>query len=239
MTAVKKPLVMTPALPVLSNLDLYGDDFNRSGGRSLLSLRWLTHHLETSDFFPARAPRSGASGSACSRRRSHQPGQLQDPELHRLLAVVPFGVPDAPPEPGAPVAASAGHRPRRSCRDLGGRHVELGRPAHVDPCHGALLRAPPGREDADPRHAAPQSEIGEMAIARGRALATELGLLERSVSFIDWVPYAERHRYLLERHRREPAPQRRRVGFAFRTRVLDYVWCGVPMVVTAGDELAA
>ena len=55
-----------------------------------------------------------------------------------------------------------------------------------------------------------------------------------------WVPYAERHRYLLES---DVGVSLHRSGveseFAFRTRVLDYLWCGVPMVVTAGDELAA
>jgi hypothetical protein len=63
--------------------------------------------------------------------------------------------------------------------------------------------------------------------------------LEQVVFFNDWVPYAERGAYLLEAD----------VGlslhldhletrFAFRTRLLDCIWAGLPMVVTGGDTLA-
>ncbi len=67
----------------------------------------------------------------------------------------------------------------------------------------------------------------------------ELGVLNRNVFFNDWVPYGERQNYLLEAD----------VGvslhldhvetrFSFRTRVLDYIWVGLPMVLSAGDALS-
>ena len=246
MTAVKKPLVVDLYDPfVLSNLDLYGERFNRSGGRSLLSLRWLEHHLANGDFFlcASERQRSFWLGMLAAAGRINHANYADDPELRRLLAIVPFGVPDRDPEPGAP--AVKGVLPGIDAAD---RVVTWagGMWNWVDPLTLiraiALLRE--RRSDVKAlilgaRH--PNPEIGEMAIAReARALAAELGLLDRGVTFLDWVPYAERHRYLLES---DVGVSLHRSGveseFAFRTRVLDYLWCGVPMVVTAGDELAA
>ncbi len=70
------------------------------------------------------------------------------------------------------------------------------------------------------------------------ALADELGLTGRGVFFGDWVPYEEWPDYLLEAD----------VGLslhfdsietrlAFRSRVLDYIWAGLPMVLTRGDAI--
>lgn len=246
MTAVKKPLVIDLYDPfVLSNLDLYGEGFNRSGGRSLLSLRWLAHHLENGDFFlcASATQRSFWLGMLAATGRVNEANYRDDPELRRLLAIVPFGVPDAPPAAGAP--AVKGVLPGIGASD---RVVTWagGMWNWVDPL--TLIRATALLRERRPevktlvlgtRH--PNPEIGEMAIARrARELAAELGMLDDGVSFIDWVPYAERHRYLLES---DVGVSLHRSGveseFAFRTRVLDYLWCGVPMVVTAGDELAA
>jgi hypothetical protein len=59
------------------------------------------------------------------------------------------------------------------------------------------------------------------------------------VIFNDWVPYAERARYLLEADigvstHREHLETR----YAFRTRMLDYIWAGLPIVCTRGDFFA-
>ena len=57
--------------------------------------------------------------------------------------------------------------------------------------------------------------------------------------FGDWVPYDARHNYLLEADlgvsfHRDHVETR----FAIRTRVLDYIWAGLPMVLTEGDTIA-
>jgi glycosyltransferase involved in cell wall biosynthesis len=73
-----------------------------------------------------------------------------------------------------------------------------------------------------------------------QSLSAELGLTGRIVFFNDWVPYAERAGYLLDAD----------IGlslhfdhietrFSFRTRLLDYIWGGLPMVLTRGDALSA
>jgi glycosyltransferase involved in cell wall biosynthesis len=74
-------------------------------------------------------------------------------------------------------------------------------------------------------------------VEEARALAAELGLLERNVFFQrGWVPFDERQNWLLEADvgvsaHRDTIEAR----FAFRTRVLDYIWTGLPMILSAGD----
>ncbi|MCW2958640.1 MAG: hypothetical protein JWP18_1443 [Solirubrobacterales bacterium] len=73
-----------------------------------------------------------------------------------------------------------------------------------------------------------------------RALARELGLLDRNVFFFtDWVTLEERHRFLgdadlgITLHTAGPEAR-----LAARTRYMDYLWASVPSILTEGDELA-
>ena len=71
-------------------------------------------------------------------------------------------------------------------------------------------------------------------------VSEELGLLDRNI-FInrDWTPYNERLDFLLDAdvgiglH-----PESLETFFSFRTRNLDYVYCGLPMIHTKGDVWA-
>jgi glycosyltransferase involved in cell wall biosynthesis len=81
----------------------------------------------------------------------------------------------------------------------------------------------------------PKMQAAEDAVS----LSRELGLYDRYVFFNDWVPYQERQNYLLEADlgvslHREHVESR----FAFRTRFLDYLWAGLPMVATEGDVMS-
>jgi glycosyltransferase involved in cell wall biosynthesis len=87
-------------------------------------------------------------------------------------------------------------------------------------------------------HGPPIAARGAAAV---RELATELGVLDRSVVLLDaWVPYAERGRYLAEADlgvsAHLPGVETR---FAFRTRLLDYLWARLPVLATSGDNLGA
>jgi hypothetical protein len=85
----------------------------------------------------------------------------------------------------------------------------------------------------------PNASVAPMdAVDEAVALSKSLGLHGTHVFFNDWVPYEDRQNYLLEAD----------VGvslhldyvetrFAFRTRLLDYLWAGLPIVATAGDVL--
>ena len=73
---------------------------------------------------------------------------------------------------------------------------------------------------------------------RVEALVGELHL-EAHVFSGDWLPYSQRQNYLLEADvgaslHLDTVESR----FAFRTRILDYIWAGLPMVVTGGDSLS-
>ena len=84
-------------------------------------------------------------------------------------------------------------------------------------------------------------DVPEMAMSRTTyALAEELGLLGVNVFFNDqWVPYAERANYLLEADIGVSTHfASTETTFAFRTRLLDYFWAGLPMIVSEGDTLA-
>lgn len=247
MTAVDKPLVVDLYDPfVLSNLELFGDDFNRGGGRALLSLRWLQHHLAQGDFFlcASEAQRSFWLGMLTAAGRVNRATYETDSALERLLGVVPFGISDELPETGR-AGVIKGRLPGVEASDS----VVLwagGMWNWVDPL--TLIRATARLRETRPevktvilgsRH--PNPEIGEMEMAaRARTLAHELGLIDHGVTFVDWVPYEERDRWILDAdvgvslHERGVESE-----FAYRTRLLDYLWCGRPMVVTKGDELAA
>ncbi|HEY4152621.1 MAG TPA: glycosyltransferase [Pseudolysinimonas sp.] len=77
-------------------------------------------------------------------------------------------------------------------------------------------------------------------VEQSRELARELGLLDVSVFFNDtWVPYGDRQNYLLEADVGVSThDDHLETELAFRTRILDYLWGGLPMVVTAGDSFA-
>lgn len=69
-------------------------------------------------------------------------------------------------------------------------------------------------------------------------LARELGVLDRLVHFnFGWVDYHERHEYLLDADVGVSAHlDNAETRFSFRTRMLDYLWCGLPILATKGDE---
>ena len=87
----------------------------------------------------------------------------------------------------------------------------------------------------------PHPGVPEMGIvAESRALAKELGVLDASVFFnASWVDYAERHNYLGEADAGVSTHFAHvETTFSFRTRILDYLWAELPMVVTQGDHFA-
>ena len=69
--------------------------------------------------------------------------------------------------------------------------------------------------------------------------ARRRGLEGRCVHFnYGWVPYEERQSYLREADLGISAHHDHlETRFSFRTRVLDYIWAGLPMVLTRGDSM--
>ena len=85
----------------------------------------------------------------------------------------------------------------------------------------------------------PNPDVPDMAIAwQTRQLADDLGLTGKHVFFNDgWVAYDDRQNYLLDADVGVSTHfEHVETTFSFRTRILDYLWAGLPVVATSGDS---
>ncbi|MDP9117101.1 MAG: glycosyltransferase [Actinomycetota bacterium] len=166
----------------------------------------------------------------------------RDPSLKNLLAVVPFGLPNtAPTQQFSPI--KGGGVPGISASDkvllwAGGIYNWF------DPL--TLLRAVGRLSERHPdirlyflgtQHPNPLVPRMRM-VSQTRALADAMGLTDKFVFFNEgWVPYDDRHNYLLDADLGVSTHfEHIETTFSFRTRILDYLWAGLPMVVTEGDS---
>lgn len=84
----------------------------------------------------------------------------------------------------------------------------------------------------------PNPHVPEMKMSfEARELARDLGLVSKHVFFNEgWVPYAERANFLLDADIGVSTHlDHLETAFSFRTRILDYLWAGLPIVATKGD----
>lgn len=166
-----------------------------------------------------------------------------DPTLRRLIDVVPFGLPANPPQHTRSVLRGVieGIGPDDRVILWGGGIWQWLDPLTLIRAVGWIVHNHPEVKLVFPGTRHPfHARVPDMPMRhRAMKLAEELGLLDRWVFFGDWAPYADWPNYLLEAD----------IGtslhfdcveteFAFRTRVLDYIWAGLPMIVTGGDALA-
>lgn len=205
----------------------------------------LSHHLSqfsVGDFYVC----------ASERQRDWWIGQLEaqgrinpavyagDPTLRRFLDVVPYGLPDTPPQPTRPTLKGVwpGIAPGDRVILWGG-----GLWPWLDPetAIRAVAQIAAQRPDVKlifpgTRHPNPGLADIPTHAEHARHLAAGLGLLERSVFFGDWVPYADWPNVLLESDVALSLHlDSLETRLAFRTRILDYLWAGLPMVATTGD----
>ncbi|WP_216214167.1 glycosyltransferase [Amycolatopsis aidingensis] len=165
-----------------------------------------------------------------------------DPTTQSLLAVVPFGLSEQAPQRTGP-----GLRATLNISETD--HVVLwagGVYSWFDPLTlvRAIDRLRERRGDVrlvflGMRH--PNPEVTEMSIgAQTARLADSLGLTDKHVFFNEhWVPYGERQNWLLDADCGVTTHfEHVETTFAFRTRVLDYLWAGLPIVTTDGDAMA-
>jgi glycosyltransferase involved in cell wall biosynthesis len=166
-----------------------------------------------------------------------------DPSFRRLMGVVPFGISSQPPAHTQNVLKGVvpGIEKDDTVVLWAGGIWQWLDPLTVIRAMSLLQKQQPrvklvfmGTKDPNPANR-------EMPmVAACRELAAGLGLLDRSVFFLQgWVPFAERVNYLLEADIGISAHlQTVESRFAFRTRVLDYIWAGLPMLLTRGDYFA-
>ncbi|TFC27634.1 glycosyltransferase [Cryobacterium sp. TMT2-18-3] len=224
-------------------------------GREQGTVQWNKQVVDATDVLNEQLSRGDFFLCASERQRHFYLGQLaalgrvnpanyaNDPDLTGLISVVPFGLNEIFPPATKPVLK--GVLPGIGAKDKvllwsGGLYNWF------DP--KTLIRAV---ADVAERHdnvrlffqgtKHPHPGVPEMGIvAESRALASELGSLDRFVFFNpSWVDYADRHNFLGEADAGVSTHFAHvETTFSFRTRILDYLWAGLPMVVTEGDHFA-
>ena len=165
----------------------------------------------------------------------------EDRTARRLIDVVPFGLPETPPNHRRQVLKGVHPQVRSTDKIIiwaGGIWNWL------DPLTPIKAMANIARQRQDVKlfflsgkRSSPGGPLMDMH-HQAEALSKSLGLYNKMVFFHPWVPYDERENYFLEAD----------IGlcfhfdhletrFSFRTRHLDYIWVGLPMVVGAGDTM--
>ncbi len=230
----------------IESLEVQKDDPMDARDASLASaLRELDAQIGRADFFLCASARQRDLwiGHLAAAGRLNPLTYDADPTLASLIAVVPFG--------------TSAERPVRSGSAIKGVVPGIGPDDQVvlwgggvynwfDPL--TLVRAVDRARAEVPgirlfflgmKH--PNPDVPAMRVAaQTRALADELGLTGVHVFFNEeWVEYHQRADYLLDADLGVTCHhQHVETEFSFRTRVLDYLWAGLPIVTTAGDAFA-
>jgi glycosyltransferase involved in cell wall biosynthesis len=163
----------------------------------------------------------------------------RDSSFRSVIDIVPFGVQSDPPQ-------------RTGSPGIRDRFPRIGPDDEIVLWNGGIwdwLDAPTAiRAVAKLVERRPQAKLVFMGGSSGRlhraetearALASELGLSDGAVFFNEgWVPYERRADWLLDASCALSTHGRHiETRLAFRTRLLDCFWGGLPIVCTGGDEL--
>jgi len=229
----------------LENLEMGGGDAQAHDVAVTRQAGVINVALRRGDFFTCASQRQRDFwlGSLAALGRVNPYNSEADPLLEKLISVVPYGLPSEPP--------------RRQSHGLRGTLPGIGPDDKVvlwgggvynwlDPI--SLLQAVDRLRHRvldlrlvflGLRH--PNPAVPEMPVATElRALSARLGLTGQHVFFNPgWVPYERRADYLLDADVAVSTHlDHLETRYSFRSRVLDYLWAGLPMVLTAGDVLA-
>ena len=203
----------------------------------------LNEQLRRGDFFlcASEEQRHFWLGQLAALGRLNPVNYDRDSSLGSLLAVSPFGLPAHDPQRTRP--AIKGVVPGISQDDkvlLWGGGVYN----WFDPL--TLIRAVDKVRESHPdvrlfflgmKH--PNPNVPEMRMAwDARQLSDALGLTGKFVFFNEgWVDYEDRQNYLLDADLGVSTHFLHvETTFSFRTRILDYLWAGMPIVATGGDS---
>lgn len=207
--------------------------------------RVLNEQLERGDYFLCASERQRHFylGQLAALGRVNPANYADDPDLTGLISVVPFGLEHEPPVHERRVLKGVHPGIREDDKLLlwsGGLYNWF------DPL--TLIRSVAKVAETHPevklyflgtKH--PHPGVPEMKIVTdSRALANELGVADTNVFFnSSWVDYKDRGNYLAEADLGVSTHHSHiETTFSFRTRILDYLWASLPMVVTEGDHFA-
>ncbi len=214
-------------------------------GNLATSVRVLSDQIRRGDFFICASERQRDLwlGFLASAGRLNPATYRADSTLRALIDTVPFGLPDEPPVHTS--NAIKGVVPGISVADevvlWGGGVYDW-----LDPV--TLIRAAEMLHTRRPslrvyflgtRHPNPVVEESKRLV-EARDLAEKAGLTDKVVFFNEgWVRYEDRQNHLLEADVGVSLHfQHAETAYSFRTRLLDYLWAGLPVVATTGDGFA-
>lgn len=240
----KMPLVIDGYNPLIVEfLALHGEQGlvdNASGWQSRMQM--LQPQYEIGDFYicASERQRDWWLGLLEAQGRINPWTYNEDPSFRSLIDVVPYGLPDAPPQKTRPVVK--GSWPGIGQEDrliLWGGGLWL----WLDPLTAirAVAQVWQHRQDVKllfpgTRHPNPSVANSASHYTAAKVLAAELGLLDRAIFFGDWLPYEDWPNVLLES---DVALSLHfdtiETRLAFRSRILEYIWAGVPSIVSKGD----
>ncbi|TFC19195.1 glycosyltransferase [Cryobacterium algoritolerans] len=206
----------------------------------------LNHQLLLGDFFLCASERQRHFwlGQLSALGRVNPYTYSRDNDLDTLIAVAPFGIPGEDPVQRKP--AMRGVVPGIGVEDKviiwGGGIYNWFDPNTLIKAVAQLAVTHPDIRlffmgVKHPNPAVPEME----AVSNARALADQLDLTGKHVFFNEaWVPYDDRQDYLLEADLGVSTHfQHVETTFSFRTRILDYLWAGLPIVTTDGDSFGS
>jgi len=206
----------------------------------------LSLQLRRGDFFLCASPRQRDLwiGHLAAAGRINPDTYDADPGLDSLISIVPFGLPGQPPVQTrhAIRGATAGIGPDDKVVIWGGGVYNWFDPLTLVHAIDVVRVSVPEVRLYFLGMKHPNPDVSEMAVAtQCRRLADELGLIGTHVFFNEnWVPYEQRADYLLDADVGVSCHfQHVETEFSFRTRILDYLWAGLPIVSTQGDSFGA
>ena len=224
-------------------------------GRELPAVVWdrqvsdatevLNEQLTRGDFFLCASERQRHFylGQLAALGRINPSNYAGDPDLAGLISVVPFGLDKAQPQHEKQVLKSVVPGIEADDRVIlwsGGLYNWFDPKTLIRAVAVLSARRPNVRLFFQgTKH--PHPGVPEMAVvAESKQLASELGALNRTVFFnASWVDYADRQNFLTEADAGVSTHFAHiETTFSFRTRVLDYLWAELPMVLTRGDYFA-
>lgn len=239
------PLVVDGYDPMLAEwLQMaHGLSPDEKQARWLPRMRDLSQQYLLGDFFicASERQRDWWLGALAGYGRVNPWTFADDSSFRHLVDVVPYGLPEKPPQYTRTVIRNIWKNIPESSRVIlwGG-----GLWPWLDPLTAvrAIAKIITVRNDVclifpGTHHPNPWMDGMPNQTDAARELAHELGLLDIAIFFHDWIPYEDWQNVLLESdlaltlHGAETLETR----LAFRSRVLDYIWAGLPIVATRGD----
>jgi glycosyltransferase involved in cell wall biosynthesis len=163
----------------------------------------------------------------------------EDPSLARLVSVVPFGVPEEPARGDRAAGRLAARASAGALLVLFGGIYDWYDPDLLLDAWPRIAAAVEGAQLLFFSSPNPES-TPQRAFARARERARRLDPEGRAILFSAWLPYASRaDLYAASDLAVSIASEGLESDLAYRTRLLDAAWGGVPSVTVAGGALAA